>query len=91
MVDSKTLKPSNIYSVVPQLLTLASTPTKVLKKQLKIRVRTRLATIKRAHFDTTASARFLLTVLYSVSQAITRANTKKLYIYKNKDTACCAD
>ena len=91
MVDSKTVNPINIYIVVPQPLTLDSTPPTVFNKQRKIRGRTRLATIKRAHSDTTASARFLLTALYSVSQAITRANTKKLYIDKNKDTACCAD
>ena len=74
MVDSKTLKPINTYSVVPQLFTLASTPTKVIKKKRKIRDRKILATIKRAQSDTTASACFLSTSLQSVSQAITRAN-----------------
>ena len=32
LVDSKTVKPINTYSVVPQPLKLASKPTKVLKK-----------------------------------------------------------
>ena len=89
--DFKTVKSNNSYSVVPQLSTLASTPTKVPKKHRKIRGRTKLATIKRAQSDTTASANFLSTALHSVSQDITRANTNKIAIYNNKDTACCAD
>ena len=48
MIDSKSLKAINTYIVVHQPLTLASTPTKVTKKQCNIIVRTRLATIKRA-------------------------------------------
>ena len=63
----------------------------MINKQRKIRGRTRLATIKRAQFDTTASARFLLTALHSVYQAITRENTNKIAIYNKKETACCAD
>ena len=63
----------------------------MLKKQRKIRGRTRLATIKRAQSDTTTSASFLSTDLHSVSQAITRENTNKISIYKNKDTELCAD
>ena len=90
MVDSKTLKPINTYIVVTQPLTIAITPPKVLKKQLKIRGRTRLATIKRAQSDTTASDRFLSTALHSVSQDITRANTNKISIYNNNNTSCCA-
>ena len=91
MVDNKTLKPINKYFVVPQLLTLASTPTKVLKRQIKTRGRKRIATIKQEQSDTTASARFLSTSLHSVSQAITRSNTNRIAIYNNKYTACCAD
>ena len=91
MVDSKTLKPINTYIVLPQPLTLAITPTKVLKKQHTIRGRERLATIKQENSDTTASARFLLTALHLVSQAITRANTNKIDIYNNKYTELCAD
>ena len=68
MVDSKTLNPIYTYIVVPQLLTLDTTPTKVLNKQRKIRGRKRLATIKRAQSDTTASTHFLSTALYSVSR-----------------------
>ena len=87
----KTVKSINTYSVVPKLLTLSSTPTKVLKKQCKIRGRTKLATINRAQYDTTASVRFLSTALRSVSQAITCAHTDKLALYNNKDTAFYAD
>ena len=64
MVDGKTLKPINTYIVVPQPLTLASTPTKVLKKQRKIRGRKITKTINRAQSYTTASARFLSTALH---------------------------
>ena len=91
MVDSKTLKPINTYIVVPQPLTLSSTSTKVLKKQRKIRVRKKLAKIKRSQSNKTASARFLSTALHSLSQAITRANTNKIAIYNNADTSCCAE
>ena len=55
-----------------------------------MRSRIRLATIKRAQSNKTASARFLLTALYSVSQAITGANNNTISIYNNKDTAWCA-
>ena len=58
---------------------------------MKIRGRTRLATIRRAQSDTTASARFLSTALHSVSQAITRAVIHKISMYNKKDTDCCAD
>ena len=67
LVDSKTLQPINTYIVVPQPLILYSTPPKVLKKQRKIRGRTRITTIARAQSDTTASTRFLSTALHSVS------------------------
>ena len=87
MVDSNYIKPINTYIVVPPPLTLAITPPKVLNKKRKIRGRKRLATIKQAHSDKTASARFLLTALHSVSQAITRANTNNIAIYNNKDTS----
>ena len=87
----KTLRFINTYYVVTQLLTLASTPTKVLKKQRKIRGRGKLATINRAQSDTTDFARFIYTALNSVSQAITHAHTNKIVIYKNKDTVLCAD
>ena len=43
--NSKTVKYINKYSVVPQLLTLTSTPTKLLKEQRNIRGRTQLETI----------------------------------------------
>ena len=62
--DFKTVKSNNSYSVVPQLLSLASTPTKVPKKYCKIRGRKKLATIKRAQADTTDSSRFLSTALH---------------------------
>ena len=91
IVDSKNLDPINTFLVVPQPITLARTPTKVLKKQPKIIGKTILATIKRSHSDKTASACFLSTALHSVSQAITRANTNKISIYNNKYIACCAD
>ena len=91
MVDSNYIKTINTYIVVPPPLTLASTPPKVLKKQRNIRYRTKIATIKQAYSDKTASARFLPTALHSVSQAITRANKNKIAIYNNKDTAFCAD
>ena len=77
--------------MVPQLLTLGITPPEVLKKQLKIRGRTRIAKIKRAQSNTTASARFLSTALHSVSQAINRAHTNKIAIYNKEETACCAE
>ena len=59
-----TVRSINTYSVVPQLLTLASTPDVVLKKQRKIIVRKKLSTIKRAQSDTTALAIFLSTTLH---------------------------
>ena len=47
MVDSNSIiNPIITYIVVPPNLTLVSTPQKVLKKQRKLRGRTRLATIK---------------------------------------------
>ena len=91
MVDSKTIKSINKYIVVPPPLKIASTPTKALKKKRKTRGRSRIATIKRAQSDKTASARFLSTALHSVSQAITRTNTNKIAVHNNKDTACFAD
>ena len=82
MVDSNPIVNTiNTYIVVPPKLTLFSPPPKVLKKQRKIRGRTRLATIQRAQSDTTASARFLSTELHSVSQAITRANSHRIAMY----------
>ena len=90
MVDGKTLNPINTYIVLPPPLTLAITPTKVLKKKRKIRGRTIIATIKRAQSDKTASTCFLSTALHSVSQAITCEKTNKIAIYNNKVTACCA-
>ena len=74
----KTVNSINTYSVVTQHIPLAITPTKVLKKQRKTRVRTQIATIKQAKSDTTASARFLLTAINSVSQDITRSHTDKI-------------
>ena len=91
IVDSNYIKPINTYILVPPNLTIVSTPTKALNKKRKIRGRTRLTTIKQAQSDKTASARFLSTSLHSVSQAITRANSHRIAIYNNKDTACCAD
>ena len=68
MVDiNPIVKTVNTYIVEPHKLTLVSPPTKVLKKQQKIRGRTRLATIQQAQSDTTDSARFLSTELHSVS------------------------
>ena len=47
MVDSNyIINPTNTYIVVPPNLTLVIASPKVLKKQRKIRVRTRLANIK---------------------------------------------
>ena len=63
----------------------------VLKKQRKIRGRTRLAKIKRSKSGKIASARFLSTALHSLFQDITCSNSHKIAIYINKDTACCAD
>ena len=63
----------------------------MLNKNHNIRGRTRLSTINWAQSDKTASASFLLTALHSVSQAITRVNTNRIFIYNNKDTAYCAD
>ena len=90
-VNIKTINPINTYIVVTTPLTLASAPTKVLKKKHTIRGRTRLAIIKQAQSDKTASAWFLSTALHSVSQAITCANTNKIAIYNNKDTAFCTE
>ena len=88
MVDiNYIIKPINTYTVVPPNLTLVSIPHKVLKKQRKIRGRRRLSTMKQAQSDKTASARFLLTALHSVSQAITRANSHIIAMYNKKDTA----
>ena len=63
MVDSKTLKPINTYILLPQPLTLAITPPKVLKKQRKIGGRKRLAKIKQEQSDKAASTSFLSTAL----------------------------
>ena len=88
MVDNNPIiKTINTYTVVPTKLTLVSTPTKVLKKQCKIRGRARLATIKRSQSDKTTSARFLSTALHSVSQDITRENIPRIAMYNKKDTA----
>ena len=55
MVDSNPIiKTINTYIVVPPNLTLVRPPPKVLKKQRKIRGRTRLATIQQSQSDTTA-------------------------------------
>ena len=92
MVDSNPIvKTVNTYFVEPHKLTLARPPTKVLKKQQKIRGRTRLATIHRSQSDTIASARFLSTALHSVSQAITRANIHRIDMYNKKNTDFCVD
>ena len=87
----KTVNSINTYSIVPQLLTLASTPNIVIKKQRNTRCRTHLATIKRVNYNTAVSATFILTALHSVSQAITRAHTDNIDLYNNTETACCAD
>ena len=81
------INPINTYTVVPPKLTLVSTPSKVLKKQRKIRGRKRLATIKRSQSNKTASSRFLSSALHSVSQAITRENSHIIDMYNKKDTA----
>ena len=92
MVDSNyIIKPINTYTIAPPNLTLVITPPKVLKKNRKIIGRTRLATIKQAQSDKTASARFLSIALHSVSQVITRANSHRIAVYNKKDTAYCAD
>ena len=82
----KTVNSINTDYLVPQRLTLAITPTKVLKKQCKTRGRTQIATIKQAQSDTTASAIFLSTYLHSVSQVITRAHNDSVALYNNIDT-----
>ena len=71
----------NIYIVEPHKLTIFRTPTNVLKKQRKIRGRTRLATINQTQSDTTASDRFLSMALHSVSQAITTGSESFSDIY----------
>ena len=76
--NDKTVNSINTYSVVPLNTTLARTPTTVLKKKRKRRVRTHLATINRSQSDSTSSARFLSTALHSVSQTITRVHTDKI-------------
>ena len=92
MVDSNPIvKTVNTYFVEPHKLTLVRPPTKVLKKQRKIRGRKRLETIQQAQSDTTASSKLLSTALHSVSQAITRANSHIIAMYNKKDTECCAD
>ena len=91
MVDSKSINPINTYIVVPPNLTLVITPPKVLNKQRKIRGRKRITTINQAKYDKTASDRFLSTALHSVSQSITHANSHRIAIYNNKETACCGD
>ena len=89
--NHETVNSIDTYSVLPQRLTLSSTSTKVLKKQRKTRVGTQIATIKWSQSDTTASARFLLTALHSVSQAITCAYTDNISLYNNTDTFLCAE
>ena len=91
MVSNNTINSINTYSIVTPNTTLSSTPTKVLKKQRKTRCRKHLDTIKRTQSDTTASARFLLTALHSVSQAIIYAHTNKIAMYNSSDTSCFAD
>ena len=87
MVDSKILKPINTYSVLPLSNTPISTPHKVLKKQRNTRQRTQLATINQGQSNTTESARLLSTAIFSVSQALTLAQTDKTYLYNSTDTA----
>ena len=85
MVDSNSIiNPINTYIIVPPNLKLVSTPPKVLKRQRKIRGRTRLTTIKQAKSDKTASDRFLSNFFHSVSQAINRANSHRIALYNNK-------
>ena len=92
MVDiNYIVKTVNTYIVEPHKLKIVRPPTKLLKKQKKIRGRTRIATIQRAQSDTTTSARFLSTALYSVPQAITRANSHRIAMYNKKDTDFCED
>ena len=83
----KTVNSINKYYLVTPCLTLAITKTKVLKKHLKTRFRTQLATIKQAQSHTIASTRFLSTSLRSVSEAITHANTDKIALYNNTQPA----
>ena len=87
----KTVNSINTYSIVPPCLTLAITPTKVLKKKCKTRGRTHIETINQAQSDTTASTRFLSAALHSVSQATTHAHTDKIALYNNTDTSCFAE
>ena len=60
----KTVNPINTYSVVPPSVSLVITPTKVLKKCRKKRIRKKLATIKRAQSDTKAPSGLLSNALH---------------------------
>ena len=92
MVSSdKIVDPINTYFVVTPSVTIVITPTKVLPNFHKTICRKNRDTIKREKSDTTASAIFLSTTLYSVSQSIIRSHTEKKALYNNSDTDCCAD
>ena len=62
--DYKTVNSINTHHIVPPHLTIARTPTKVLKKQSKTRGKKNIATIKQSQSDTTASDGFLSTALH---------------------------
>ena len=89
MVSShNTVKPINKHSVVPPIVTLVITPTKVLNKRLNTR---QIATIRRSQLNTAYSAIFLSTALHSVSQAIIHAHTSKISLYNKSDIDFCGD
>ena len=87
MVSSKTINLINTYFVVPPIVALYCTPTKVLKKCRNKRRRKQLDIIQRAQSDTSAPSRFLPTSLHSVSQSIIHSHTDKISLYNNSDAA----
>ena len=75
------------YDVSPPVVVLNIIPYKVLKKRRKTICQGEISTIKRTQLDTSVSARFLLTALHSVSQAIIHSHTARIALYKNYDKA----
>ena len=77
VISNNTVNPINKYHVVPQIVTLVITLTKVLNKRRKISHRKKVPTLKGSQSDNTASSILISTTVHSVSQEIIHAHNEK--------------